>query len=184
MQAADDGGQDKSQRDERQVTTARSTGPPICSRLRLRALHPSTTRTRGSSRKRDTSWSVPTSTATTSRAPRLNRTSVKPPVDAPTSSTRRPSICSSVHLARAPPSLWPPLEARSGPSMPAETVIARSPASRLALVVTTPSTSTRPAVIRAAARRRESASPRMTISVSSRRRGPVIAAPSRYSSPS
>ena len=46
--------------------------------------------TRASVRSRQSSWPRPTSSAMTLAAPRCSSTSVKPPVDAPTSSARRP----------------------------------------------------------------------------------------------
>ena len=85
-------GRDRDQRDERQVGDGdRSTGPPRSPRSSARTLvRSSTVDTRGSWRSDHASCPRPTSTATTCAAPRCSRQSVNPPVDAPTSSARRP----------------------------------------------------------------------------------------------
>ena len=57
--------------------------------------------TRGSVRSRQSSWLWPTSSAMTLAAPRCSRTSVKPPVDAPTSSARRPARVDGERVERA-----------------------------------------------------------------------------------
>ena len=63
--------------------------------------------TRGSVRSRQSSCPWPTSSAITLAAPRCSRTSVKPPVDAPTSSARRP-VTSIPKTSSACASLTPP----------------------------------------------------------------------------
>ena len=68
--------------------TTRSTCPPMASRVSSRTLVRSSTVTRSSDRRDHASWPYPTSTATTSRAPRSSSTSVNPPVDAPASRQR------------------------------------------------------------------------------------------------
>ena len=88
-------------------TTTTSTSPPIASGLVSRMFVRSSTRTRGSSRIRGCSWPWPTSRATTRRAPRCSRQSVKPPVDAPTSRATSPST-SMPNPLRAASSLSPP----------------------------------------------------------------------------
>ena len=72
-----------------------------------RALTPSRTRTRGSLRRRQSSWPRPTSSAMTLAAPRCSSTSVNPPVDAPTSSAWRPRG-SIANASSAPASFTPP----------------------------------------------------------------------------
>ena len=62
----------------------------MSSGVSARTLVRSSTRTRSSVRSRQSSWPYPTSTATTSAAPRRSSTSVNPPVDAPASRQRRP----------------------------------------------------------------------------------------------
>jgi hypothetical protein len=58
----------------------------------FRTLKPSTATTPGSARTDGASWSCPTSTASTARAPRSRSTCVNPPVDAPMSSASRPDV--------------------------------------------------------------------------------------------
>ena len=67
-----------------------ASGAPAISAVSLRASSPSCALTRGSAASRGSNWPWPTSTATTERAPRVSSTSVKPPVEAPTSRQARP----------------------------------------------------------------------------------------------
>ena len=128
----------------------------------------SSTVTRRSSRSRGWSWPWPTSRATTSRAPRARRASVKPPVDAPTSSTRSPRT-SIPNRSRAASSFSPPRPTNRGGGP--ETVTA-SPAatSRAGFSATAPFTSTRMAATACWASARLGTSPRRTSSASRRRR--------------
>ena len=121
VQAANAGRTSRKLMNERSATT-RSTVPPIASGVRLRALHRSRTRTRGSVRNRHASCPYPTSTATTCAAPARSRTSVKPPVDDPASRHRRPAISSGgsacAQAASAGASLCAPRDAYGGSSGP------------------------------------------------------------------
>ncbi|ENN89036.1 hypothetical protein RHSP_02134 [Rhizobium freirei PRF 81] len=65
--------------------TTNEMGRPISSGVRLRAFSPSILVTRGSAEMRGCIWPWPTSMEVTWAAPRCSSTSVKPPVDAPTS---------------------------------------------------------------------------------------------------
>ena len=101
-------GQHRAQRDERQVGDGEghraADGRPGSS---ARTLVRSCTRTRSSLRSRHTSCPYPTSTATTSAAPRSSSTSVNPPVDAPASRQRSP-VTSTPNASSAPISLCAP----------------------------------------------------------------------------
>ena len=85
----------------------RSTGCGTSTSVSARALTPSRTMTRGSLRSRQSSCPWPTSSAMTLAAPRCSRTSVKPPVEAPMSSARRPST-TMPNASSAWASLTPP----------------------------------------------------------------------------
>ena len=78
-----------------------------------RTLVRSMTVTRASLRSDQASCPRPTSIATTCAAPRWSRQSVKPPVDAPTSTARRPAT-STPNASSAPASLRPPRETNVG----------------------------------------------------------------------
>src|SRR5262245_36816607 len=84
-----------------------STGPGRSDGCRCRALKCSITTTRGSLRSVQSICPWPTSSATTRVAPRLSRTSVKPPVDAPMSRASRPSTA-MWNVSRAWASFTPP----------------------------------------------------------------------------
>ena len=73
----------------------------------VRAFVRSIETTRRSRRRGAASWPRPTSSAYTRVAPRWSRTSVNPPVDAPTSRQTRP-VGSIPNASRAAASLWPP----------------------------------------------------------------------------
>src|SRR6478609_7027477 len=141
----------------------------MASGLRKRTLVRSCTRTRGSPRSAQASWPYPTSTATTSAAPRRSSTSVKPPVDAPASRQRRPCTVTSPKASRAPISLCAPREAHLGSSSMSRISRAAAGSTAVAgLVATCPAISTRPAAISSAASDRDRAWPRRTSSASSR----------------
>ncbi len=92
---------------------ANSAGSPISASSRWRRFVRSRTRTRGSSRRVQASCPRPTSTATTSAAPRCRRQSVKPPVDAPASRQRRPAT-GTANCSIAASSFSPPRETNRG----------------------------------------------------------------------
>ena len=92
-----------------QVTRSGANGSSVSSRAFVR----SSTVTRGSLRSRSWSWPRPTSSAITRAAPRWSRTSVKPPVEAPTSSASRPAG-STPSSSRACASLSPPRDTNLG----------------------------------------------------------------------
>src|SRR5258706_3587767 len=96
----------RSEMNETSMVT-RSTGPGRSDTCRWRALKCSITTTRGSLRSVQSIWPWPTSSATTRVAPRLRRTSVKPPVEAPMSSASRPSTAMP-NVSSACASLRPP----------------------------------------------------------------------------
>src|SRR5205823_3424214 len=73
----------------------------------------SSTVTRGSARNRGWSCPWPTSSAITRAAPRCNKTSVKPPVEAPTSRQSSP-VGSTPSASRACASFSPPRETYGG----------------------------------------------------------------------
>ena len=126
--------------------TTRSTCPPMSAGVRCRTLVRSSTRTRASVRSRQSSCPYPTSTATTSSAPRLSSTSVNPPVDAPASRQRRPATVrpDGSNASSAPSSLCAPRDAqRRSPSSATRTVSSRSTAVA-GLAAGTPRTVTRP----------------------------------------
>ena len=79
------------------VTRSGANGSSVSSRAFVR----SSTVTRGSFRSRAWSWPRPTSSAITRAAPRWSRTSVKPPVDAPTSRASRPAGSTRARRGRA-----------------------------------------------------------------------------------
>ena len=142
---------------------------------RSRTLVRSITVTRSSVRSRQSSWPRPTSIAMTCVAPRCNRQSVKPPVDAPTSTPRRPAT-STPNASSAPASLRPPRDTYGAGG--AVSAIGSSPATwRAGLVAGAPPTSTRPAVTASTARARLGARPRRTSSASRRRRTAAVNPP-------
>ena len=118
-----------------------STRPPIVAGVASRTFVRSSTVTRSSSRMRGCSWPWPTSRATTWAAPRVSRQSVKPPVEAPTSSTRRP-VTSMSKCVRAASSFSPPRPTNRGGG-PVTTSASPAATSRAGLSATAPLTSTR-----------------------------------------
>ena len=123
--------------------------------------------TRGSCRSPHASWPYPTSTATTSFAPRRNKTSVNPPVEAPASRHVRPSISTPVKTSKAPANLWPPRETKSSRS-PCRTMEVSASTCEAGFVAGIPPTRTERDSIRSAACSRERASSRRTSSASKR----------------
>src|SRR5215468_509194 len=110
----------------------------------------------------------------TCAAPERSRTSVKPPVDAPTSRHRRPATRSPGKAASAPASFAPPRDAYRGSSPAPVTRIGSAAATWVAgLPAARPATSTRPSATRLAACSRDRASPLLTSSASSRLRVPI-----------
>src|SRR5918992_14660 len=83
------------------------------SSVRCRAFTPSIRTTRGSFRSCSCSCARPTSSAITRSTPRWRRTSVKPPVEAPTSRARRPAGSTS-STSSAWSSFSPPRETKRG----------------------------------------------------------------------
>src|SRR6266550_1826295 len=133
---------------------------------RSRALMRSRTTTRGSWRSRQCRRPRPTSSANTFSAPRRNKMSVKPPVDAPMSAQTRP-VGSTANRPSAGASLSAPRLAYPGSastSMRASSLTARSGRRTVS-----PATRTLPARIKACARSRDSASPQFVTSTSRRR---------------
>ena len=142
---------------------ASDVGSPTAAAESARAFVRSWTTTRGSRASRSTSWPRPTSMAWTRLAPRRRRTSVNPPVEAPTSRQTRP-FGSTPSGTRAPTSLSPPREAWSGPAATAigTASATRSPGFRSRRAPSPSPTRTRPASTSAWARARDSTSPRST----------------------
>ncbi len=140
---------------------------PIASAGMARASRPSNERTRGSAARRGSSWPRPTSTATTWRAPRLSRTSVKPPVEAPTSRHTRP-VGSRPKASRPAASFTPPREAYGWGA--SASIAALSAISSEGFRSATPPTRTSPAAIAACARARLAKTPRSTRTMSARLR--------------
>ena len=137
-----------------------------------RALTPSMTVTRGSWRSFHASWPRPTSSAATRAAPRRNNTSVKPPVDAPTSRAVRPAT-TTPSASSACASLTPP-RLTYGWSAAAKATLASSGTAVPAFDTVAPSTRTCPASTSARARARVGASPRSTTSASSLTRRDIM----------
>ncbi len=112
----------RNEMNERSPTTT-STVPPIVAGVTFRTFVRSRLVTRSSARSRSWSWPCPTSSATTSAAPRWSRQSVNPPVDAPASSARNPrtsvpntfSACSSFSPPRPTNRGGGPLTTRASP---------------------------------------------------------------------
>ena len=157
--------------------TTRSTGPSIASGVSVRTLVRScdphavvgaqATRPARRSRRRR---------RRPRRRPGCSSTSVKPPVEAPASSARRPSTATG-KASRAPSSLCAPAGDPAGlrrdrcgrrPGCPASTPVA-------GLVAAVPATATRPSAMSATACSRERARPRRTSSASSRLRRAIRA---------
>ena len=167
-----DGPEDEPERDERDVDDGEARPAPEASpRSSVRAFVRSIETTRSSRRSESASWPRPTSTAYTRRAPRWRRTSVKPPVDAPTSRQTRPAG-SMPNASSAAASLWPPRLTYGSRSVSASGVAAstRSPALRSRRAASPSPTLTLPASTSAWAFARVSARPRSTRSWSRRRR--------------
>ena len=98
----------EAERDERHVD--RDEARPVrgaSSAVRVRAFVRSMETTRGSARSDSASWPRPDVEGVDAAAPRCSRTSVKPPVDAPTSRQTRP-LGSISNASSAAASLWPP----------------------------------------------------------------------------
>ena len=110
-------------------------------------------------------------------APRCSRTSVKPPVDAPTSRQTRP-VGSISNASSAAASLWPPRETYGSRSTRSSGVVGstRSPGLRSRRAASPSPTRTLPASTSACARVRVSTRPRSTRSWSSRTRGRLAVA--------
>src|SRR4051794_11015389 len=102
----------------------------------------------------------------TDAAPSWSRESVKPPVEAPTSSARRPRTSGPPNAATALASLTPPRETKRGRSSTSTTASSRTICP--ALLARSPPTRTSPAMTDAAARERESNRPRWCSRVSNR----------------
>src|SRR5918992_4377475 len=134
-----------------QVTSSGGNG----SSVRWRAFTPSSTTTRGLLRTRSWSCARPTSSAITRSAPRWRRTSVKPPVEAPTSRARRPAGSTS-SASSAWSSFSPPRETKRGGC-----VSSSSTASSTCWPAFS-KPGTRPAITSAWACERDSARPRST----------------------
>ena len=134
--------------------TITSTGSPTTAGSRVRRLVRSTLRTRGSARSRSWSWLWPTSTATTSAAPCWSAQSVKPPVEAPQSSTRAPSRNGPRSKCSTAPSSLAPARLTHRGGGPCTTIASPGPTWRAALVAGAPPTVTRPAAMSAWARSR------------------------------
>ena len=161
----------RSEMNDRSATTT-STGPPIAAASRWRTLVRSRLSTRGSPRSRSWSWPCPTSTATTDAAPRWSTQSVKPPVEAPASSTRRPAT-STAKVASAASSFSPPRLTNRGPGRARHRLVGGDQARHLERRRAPHGDP--PAATAGWASLRLVASPRRTSSASSRRRAATTA---------
>src|SRR5690606_20785590 len=115
--------------------------------------------TRGSAATEGCNCPVPTSTAKTCAAPRPRQTSVKPPVEAPTSSTTRPSIATG-HRSSACASFKAPRPTQGWAA--SASITASSATFSEGLSITRPSAFTNPVSMAARARARLSKTPRAT----------------------
>ena len=140
---------------------------PRRSGVSARASRPSSETTRLSAARRGASCPRPTSTAITFAAPRAKSTSVKPPVEAPTSRQTRPEG-SSAKASSAAASLTPPRDAHGWGA--SASIDASSATSSDAFLSAAPPTLTSPAAIAACARARLEKKPRSTRRISARLR--------------
>ena len=134
-----------------------------------RAFRRSMTVTRGSDRSRQSSSPYATSRATTCSAPRWSRQSVKPPVEAPTSSARRSSTANS-SASRALASLIPPRETNGGRATTSTSTSSATSWPGFSARRRSGSSSTSPASTDAAARERDANSPLSQSNISTRTR--------------
>src|SRR5512133_1798557 len=154
--------------------TTRSNGPPSATGSAVLMFVRSSTLTRSSFLSDHASWPYPTSTALTRAAPRWRRQSVKPPVDAPTSSAAAPPG-SIPKVSSAPESFSPPRDTKRGPSV--TSIDAPSRTAAPALLTRCPSTDTLPARTAARACSLDGARPRLTSSTSILRVAICMSAP-------
>ena len=149
-------------------TTANAQGSGMRSGGMRRMLVRSMTTTRGSEASFQSSWPCPTSMQYTRRAPRWSRQSVKPPVEAPTSTATR-SFTSSPKVTSACANLIPPRETK-GMGSPRRRSAACAPTKSPALSTGRSPSSTWPARMSALAFSRVGASPCSTSARSARTR--------------